>query len=772
MNEKLQGESPDYIELVKKYAFFLLGYWYFVLAGIIGGGVVGYVINRYAQPIYNVTSTVITKKFDNNDFTPMVGGANSLRFKKQVDSQREKAKILSKDNVIATLRKLDFDVSYFIEGEVLITELYSSKPFIVKYDTVGSIPYNTPIIVKVTSAGFTLSSEDKTWNTAFNDLKFQFDKIYTVNKFTFSVEKNQELSRSVNYVFVINKFDNMVDTYKSKISIKWDEKNTTVLNFEMVSSLPDKDQRYMEVFLQTFNERDFLDKNTEHQNVIRFINKQVDKIEDSLFVLDTYVDRIRLSNNKAQKGTDLVFKEIDSLTSVQAKIFMQNSYLDYLVEYVKNNKDGDLFAPVYMGVEDEFINNFVKNYLTLKAENRMYRSDSNSKNPLVSFKDKKTMRFEENMFENIRNIKSDNNRKLNDIQTRVSFLHKEIPGIQILSNQVKQIKRRSLLNEKILSLLLERRTEAELLVAKSLSNYELLDNPSILLSPSSPNKQKTLIKWLLLGFIIPSLIIVIIKYFNPYILEVNQIKTLLSYPIIGEIPHNEALQKLALKESPNSHISEAFRSVRAKLNYFLTGEGCSVIAITSSLSGEGKSFSSVNLASFYAISGKRTVVVGADLRRPSLSQYFPNYSNRGLSNYLVHNITKEELICKTDIDNLYFISAGEIPPNPYELIAGKAFDDCMEMLKKEFDVIVIDTSPLLLVSDALPILKHSDVNILLVRYGATYIKSLESVKELVDSQQLQNFTVLFNDVDKNQLKYKYGYKYKYKYNYYYKTDNV
>jgi capsular exopolysaccharide synthesis family protein len=260
---------------------------------------------------------------------------------------------------------------------------------------------------------------------------------------------------------------------------------------------------------------------------------------------------------------------------------------------------------------------------------------------------------------------------------------------------------------------------------------------------------------------------------NPYVQETQQIRGVLPYPIIGEIPHNTDLEKLVIKASPNSHMSEAFRSVRAKLNFFLQPDSPRVIAITSSLSGEGKSFSSVNLASLYAISGKRTVVIGADMRRPALGNYFVNHAKVGLSNYLVGNISYDELVQTSGIDNLYYIAAGEIPPNPYELIAGKQFSDLVEnRLKQSFDIIIIDTSPLLLVSDALPIIKHSDLNILLVRHGKTYIKSLEGIKELVESQQVQNFAVLFNDLDTTLLKYKYGYKYKYKYNYYYKNDRV
>jgi len=216
-------------------------------------------------------------------------------------------------------------------------------------------------------------------------------------------------------------------------------------------------------------------------------------------------------------------------------------------------------------------------------------------------------------------------------------------------------------------------------------------------------------------------------------------------------------------------MSEAFRSVRAKLNYFFKESDCHVIIITSSLSGEGKSFSSVNLASLYAISGKKTVVIGADLRRPSLSQYFSNYPKKGLSNYLVGNIDLSEAIVHSDIEHLHFIPAGEIPPNPYELLAGAKFSELMDILKSRYEIIVIDTSPLLLVSDALPIVKYGDVNILIVRYDKTYIKSLESINELVESQEISNFCVLFNDLDKSHLRYKYGYKYKYKYKYYYKN---
>jgi len=767
-----KNKNVDNLTVVKKYSFFILKYWYFVVIGLILGAVLGYIKNRYEQPIYSIKSQVVTKKFDNNDMAPLIGNAGGLRFKKQVDAQRERAKILSKQVMLSVANKVDFSVSYFIEGDILTKELYNSKPFSLACDTAERLPYGSKItLLPKGQDGFQLRSDNPRLNSKLEKKTFLFGESYSIDSFHFSISKGSGsyLTRDVEYYMNFNRKEDIANSYRNRITIRWDDKNTSLINFEMASLLPEKDVVFMRKFLQVLIDNDLDEKKEESQKTIDFINKQVAKIEDSLFVLDTYIDRIRLVNNKATQGTDLFFKEIDSLTDMQARMYVQNSYLDYLKDYVKSNKNDDLFAPVYLGIDDEFINNFVKKYLDIKAEGRLFKSDSNAKNPLVNLKGQKERRFEQNMFENIKNINQDNDKRINNINRQINQLQNEIPTIQVLSNELKQIKRRALLNEKILELFLQRRTEAELMIAKTLSNYEIIDEPSISVSTATPDKTKTLIQYLLMGLLVPIVILAGIKYFNPYVQDSDQIHQYVDFPIIGEIPHNEVFENLALKDSPSSHLSEAFRSVRAKLNYYLTGNTSHVIAITSSLSGEGKSFTSANLASFYAISGKKTVVVGADLRRPSLGQYFVNYPRKGLSNFLVGDIDKSELIVKSDIENLWFIPAGDIPPNPYEMIAGNKFQELLGMLREEFDIILFDTSPLMLVSDALPIIKIADVNVLVVRYNKTYVRSLESISELVETQEIKNFAILFNDVDKVHLRYKYGYKYKYKYKYYYET---
>ncbi len=761
-SKKLQ--KTDWI----KYIFVLFTRWYFLLAGLLIGFTIGYFKNRYSVDIYKVYSQIILKKGDDDNSISM-NAAGGLRFKKNSDSKREMASLKSDKNIGSALQNLDFSVSYFETGNIRTSEVYPEKPFFVFYDTLSiSVPYGVHFIISFTDDSYKVTSENKVWENRLSKSYIKFGEYVDLNNFKFTIKQNPSFryNKENKYSFTFNSYTSLVAQYKNSIAIRWVDPNSSLIDVTINSICPLKDKDFLNSFYLSVIANNLKDKYESSTNAIRFLDLQAERLRDTLFYIDTKVDRLRLRNKRALRGTDAIFAELDSLEYNDANLEFENRYYDFIKSYVDSTKPQDVFAPNMIGLKNELLTGFMQEYIQMKFDSRLYKSTNNDENPLIQLQDRKAKRLEENIYENLTNLKTKNESERNQITKKISNLHQSIPELQIVSNEVKELLRFSKLYENLLSIIQQHRLGAELQIAQTTSDYDVVEPPRFSSMPILPDRSKNLTTWVVIGFLIPAIIIVVLAIIDPKISSKTDIVAILDFPIIGNIWHNSAVQKIVILDNPRSMISESFRGICAKLKYYLSPELKShVLLVTSSLSGEGKSFSSVNLGSMYALSGNKTVIIGADLRKPSLHQYFYETKSEGLSNYLAGHKELEDVVKETSISNLYFIGAGDIPPNPFELLSSDRMRLLITQLKSQYDIIIIDTPPLLLVSDSLPLTELADVNLLLVRNNKSLKPSLIAVNDLYESNQIKNFTIVYNDLVPAKTAYGYDYGYGYGYGY-------
>ena len=272
----------------------------------------------------------------------------------------------------------------------------------------------------------------------------------------------------------------------------------------------------------------------------------------------------------------------------------------------------------------------------------------------------------------------------------------------------------------------------------------------------------------------PLLIFVILELVNNKIQSREDIERITSVPVIGGIGHNLSTDQLVVQSRPKSAMAESFRALRSNLNYFTANKDHLVFMVTSSLPGEGKSFTTLNLATVIAMAGKKTLIMGADLRRPKLYDDLGLNNDVGLSQYLSGMATQDQIIQASKIEDLYLISGGPMPPNPSELLIRPAMDKLMVDLRSKFDFIIIDTPPLSFVADAFVISKYADHSIYVIRQNFTPTVALQSLEEFYQMGKLVNISILFNDLEEIRswvwiwrlwLRYGYGYGYGYSYGY-------
>ena len=450
------------------------------------------------------------------------------------------------------------------------------------------------------------------------------------------------------------------------------------------------------------------------------------------------------------------------------------AYYNLLKNYLEKNNDySKLPAPSVAGIEDPNIIGNVSKLIELSAE----RSDlaySVKNDKMFAEFDVQMESVKKVLLNNIISSKSALQIDLSLLSRNINSAESTIGQLPEQQQDLIKFTRKFNLKDNIYTTFLEKRAEANIIKASNLSDIEFID-PAKDVGDGliGPKTGVNYILALLLGFGIPFIIVFVKTLLDNSINTTEDIEKLTKIPIIGVVGKNAEVGNLAVFDKPKSTIAESFRGIRSSLQFIYKKqkkEGSKIVMLTSSISGEGKTFCTMNLATVFAMSNKRTVIVGLDLRKPKLFDDFNIENGIGTVNYLIGQKKISEIIQNTHIPNLDIITSGPVPPNPAELIISDAMDELIEELKEIYDYIILDTPPVGLVSDALELSQYCDATLYIVRQGVTKKGMLSVVNEKHRRGELHNISIVFNDFQ-NKSKYGYGYNYGYGYGAYENDSN-
>lgn len=750
---------------VKKYALKLLRRWPYILVFFLISVAVGYAVNRYATPVYLVKARITTKKYSKAPNTPIPGLVDASFFLSGTIEVYEEIPILKSPNRIeAAVSRLDLNVSYFANGLIKTMESTRGYGFGVKIDSItGNYPSGVPIFVNMeTDEIFQLVIENSSWNDEVKGKKFRFNQSITLGNAAIRIirsgDRNTEKDK---YYFVLNRKSDLVGQYRNKLNIDWAMKGSAMLDIRIQSELPDRDLQFLNAYYDVVQEFAILEKNETLDNTIRFIDEQMKSITDSLLYYQSLIDELKLNSSKLNvpltlstasptgSGSDYIFTKLQELDQKKAEIQLQERYFDYLTDYFKKKSNEEIFAPSLMGLNIPLVEGWVNQYIGEKLKDKYYRNEANLQNPLVSREDSLRRKLEKGIFEGIANERQRSRQTLRELDKQSEFLLRSVKDVQVDFRQLAQYQRLYQLNQTLFDLFIRRKTEAAISKASATSDYQVIDEPSFSKSPIKPDKKTNLMIAAAIGLILPVGFLLFVDITNKRIMDKDDLLAHTQIPILGNVAHSEYPSRLVMKEHPRSVVAESFRAVRANLKYLAANvsTNAQTFLVTSSIGGEGKTFCSLNLAFTLALAQKKTIVLGADLRKPELANYLHLYSEKGLSAYLAGYAKLEELIIRGEKNQPDFIDAGKVPPNPSELLSNERMPLLIQYLKDQYDYIIIDTPPIGLVSDAMELFKYCDYNILIVRQGVTHKAALDMVNELYLDGRLKNFTVIFNDIE-------------------------
>jgi len=399
--------------------------------------------------------------------------------------------------------------------------------------------------------------------------------------------------------------------------------------------------------------------------------------------------------------------------------------------------------------------------ISAQAQRSNLIENNQGKNPLVQKLGIQIENVKKTISENISTLSKTTSISIDEMNKRIKKIEAEINRLPATQRQLGTIERKYRLNDAILNYLMEKHAEAKITKASNLPD-DLIIEPAKMDGggPVSPNKKKNYLISLVLGLGVPFGYIFLRTTLNNKIESQDDLEHLTERPVLGKILHNRYKTNNVMFEFPKSNIAESFRALRTNLDFYVRGGQKKVIMITSCLENEGKSFVALNLAMSYAQLGRRTILVDFDLRKPKT--YFEKEENsfqEGLSSYMIDKKNLEDVIIKSPHDKLDYIPSGILPPNPVELLALDKTEELITKLKTDYDIVVLDTTPLAQVTDAYLLIDHSEVKLIIARYGQTRKNVFSLVMKDLNQKNISNTCIVLNDNKIYSDQYGYGYGY-------------
>lgn len=770
-------------------AFFtkILGHWFWFVISLVIAFTIAYNVNVRKQKIYGIATTISFKEENN----PFFSANTSLVFNwggtsDQVQNLVSTLKSRSHNEMV--VKELDYFVSYVKQGKYNLEDVYGEIPFHLvvnnnypqllaqqmTFKFVNSNEYE--LIVNFEEPTATLFNYSKEESSKINVQKGLFSRRFKVGEqvllpfaaFKLELTENPGYYVGSSHLVSFSNFNSVVNSYQ-KISIDIDAKAGSVLELSLQGTNKARMVDYLNGTVKVLINRQLQAKNQFASNTIAFIDSTLVAMEGQLKITENELKNFSKGKNifELEEGGNKITEKISDLDIQKDEISRKLSYYNTLKSYLLSSTDyAKLPAPSVAGIDDPNIITNVTKLTTLSAERAELAYSLKNDKRFKDF-DSQMEALKKVLLENITSAKI-------SIQSDLAFLNKKIvdaetnirklPGQQ---QELVKINRKYDLNKNVYNSFLEKRGEADIVRASNLSDIQFIDPAKDigggLLGP------KTGINYVLalfLGLLAPLTLVFIKTIVDNTIKNTEDITKKTKIPILGVVGKNLIKSNLVVFEKPKSSLAEGFRAVRSSLQFLYKKQqlGSKTLMITSSISGEGKTFCAINIATVFALSEKKTVIVGLDLRKPKIYQDFKIENNIGAVNYLIGQKSLAEITQATPIPFLDFIPAGPIPPNPAELIMGESMEEMLSELKLKYDYIILDTPPVGLVSDALELTPFCDATLYIVRQNVTKKDMLTLVNNKHKRGELKNISIVLNGFE-NKAKYGYEYGYGYGYGY-------
>lgn len=761
--------------------------WYWFLISFFLFGAIAFLYNRYATPNFLVKGQI--QVLEEKGASPELAIFKELDFLggKQSNIEDEIEVLGSRSNFVQVVKNLKLNIRFYHLGDVKKSEIYNERPISINFLSNDSIIENSSFnfLVKLTSENdfdYKVEDEENFSSKAFGkNIETKIgDIIITPNLDSFKKFRGETFEVSIVPV------SEVATGYKKEVGIGTIEEYSKIINLSLEHPVPQKAKNILDELVHVYNQNAINDKKEIADRTFKFINDRINDIASNLSNVDQsaqeFMSRRGITNIATQADVNV---NIGAATQQE----LQNAEIQLnMAANMKNmvdNQEGFDVLPSNIGLNDASIANTTARYNQLVQERNRLLKSSNEKNPMIVNIDEQLRGLRRGLQSSLNNIENNLALNVNTLRSRQSTINSRIYSAPTNQRALRDITRKQETTESLYLFLLQRREESQVTLASAAPKSRVVDQAYLQSKfPVSPNKMKVYLASIILGFLLPFSILYVQKNLDNKIHSKSSLEQIVTnYPILAELPKLGSKEEKLVGQDDRSVLGESLRILRTNLDYLIKGKSGSnnnLVLVTSSVSGEGKTFLSTNLGKILASAGKKVLLVGADIRNPKMYKYFKEAqgfmeenredfkNNRdsefGLSEYLHDKaLSLDEIINPLKLNNtkLDVIYSGRILPNPAELLMKDRMELLLSQVSNTYDYVIIDSAPLMLVTDSLLISRFVNHTIYVTRAGVTNLEVVNYPINLQKEGKLNGLTFVVNDVKGSNLGYagKYGYGY-------------
>ncbi len=757
------NESINIREEIEKYLY----HWKWFVIGVVIAVSLAFFYLRYTANQYEVSTTILIDDKDNGGLASELSAFEDLGLigntKTSLDNEMELLK--SRSLLERVVKDLGINVTYFIQGRVIESEMFTnSVPFKINFFTKDYKFYNLDTLFKIkilSSTNFVFEDVNGDYNTVYD---FGENIITKMGDIVITPRDIDKMDVGDEITVKINSLRNVVDLYRSKIQIQPANKNSSVIKLTLKDPVKLKAQAILDNLVYQYNKDAVEDKSVIAKNTNKFINKRLEIITKELSAVDKGVEVFKTKNKLTDVASEasLILQTNADLESKILDVTTQLRLVDFMNEYITESNEE--LIPANLGLTDASISESILKYNELFLERNRILKSSSKLNPVIINLQDQLIQLHGGIAQSLDNLKSSLTISLNTLKGQENRINAKISAVPRQEKEYRDIQRQQQIMESLYLYLLQKREENAISLAVTLPNAKIIDKAYGSNAPVEPKRRIVYLAALLLGMVVPFTSIYLLFLFDNKVHTRKDVEAVVKAPILGEIPRTKSEHKVVVTDSDRSSTAESFRLLRTNVNFMLSRvkKNTKTIFVTSTIATEGKTFIAINLASVLALSNKKVLLIGADIRKPKIAEYLniPK-SVKGLSHFLMDNNLKvSEVIEHVKKYNFDILESGIMAPNPSELLMNGRFDEILAYGKENYDYVIVDTAPTYVVTDTLLLGHHADLFIYVVRADYLDKRMLDFPKTMYENKRLPNMSILINNTD-SEKGYGYGYGYGY-----------
>lgn len=745
--EKPGFQEEDSSFDIMEWVTLFLSHWYLFAIGLSIALTLSYLQNRKWLPEFKSTGSVIIDESRSmmNSAQVLMQGFGIQESYRNVNNQV--IMIGSYDLMSRVVDSLShMEVEYISKGRFKTRNLYDWSPIEIEKEYLSPDAYGILFKINIQGDGtVTITEEDDVLAKSFKIIGKVGEPIqHQLFFITVHDLNNNGIEKDLYFRFRTK--ESLIGEFSSKLRLNYVMEGSSVLELSLTSETPKRDVDFIDKLCEIYLTSNLERKNDAATKTINFIDEQLVHVSQSLSKSEDDLTEFRKKHQLIDVGTlsgELMGKAA-AYDNELNQIKLKETYLNYLANYMRTSlADGSIVAPTNLGINEPMLMVLVQQINELIQK----RSELSEKNMFFEKYTRDIANLKVAINEVVSNMLTTNNIQKQDLNRRFAVVQNQIENLPEKELEMIGIERSYRMNDSYYTMFLQKRAEAQILKASNTPDNNILDRARTVSVTNEGKKSKTTMTFLILGLLLPAAFVVIKELFNNTIRFSKDVEKYCVFPLIGMVRHTNSESPYVVANNPRSSFTEMFRIIRTRIEFLAKRKTDITIMVTSSESGDGKTYFCINMACIYAMASQRTLLVDMDIRKPSVYVRLGCENNMGVSNYLANQCTLDEIIVRPENAEFDFITAGTVPPNAGELIRSDNLAEMFKELRKRYEFIVVDTSPIGVVADAYSFASLSDINLFVIRSNKTNKTFVRNLSNQLKADNVSDFYSILNDVE-------------------------